>query len=591
MHLKENRMNTDKRVLVAIVLSIAVWLLYEAFLAPPRVMPPRPVDQPMQQQPAMEPAPAPTRAPDAPMAVEQEPQAPAGPARTITVKNSLYRMRFTDTTAGISSMRLFNYKETLPPPALIKWIRSTFNLKGARESIRADNYKELNDLDPSDPLPVIASFVYPNGSLARVEGWQAGKGPGELDAMEHPAQLSFSGIDRNMLQFTKRFKFLPADYRIALDMVITNTSSGSIEGNPFIEWTARRPEESGGGFFSGRSMAAPRISYLIKDSVKKKDLKDIHDEIIIDGTDLAWAAVEQKYFISAIIPENTRPVQLRLSGGDRIVSCKLVLPYMQLAPGQTETFTFSLYLGPRDIDIMQQQQCNLERTIDLGWFDIIAKPLLLSLKFFNRFLHNYGLSIILLTIVIKILFWPLTNKSFKSMQGMKELQPEINALKEKYKDNREEFARQQMDLFRRYKVNPLGGCLPMLLQIPVFIALYRALMDSIELRHANFITFWINDLSAKDPTYIAPLIMGASMFLQQKMTPTSVDPSQARIMMFMPVIFTFMFLNFPSGLVIYWLVNNLISIAQQVYINKKHSHSGGKQCTPSTLKPKQPKKQ
>jgi len=273
------------------------------------------------------------------------------------------------------------------------------------------------------------------------------------------------------------------------------------------------------------------------------------------------------------------------------VSYKLIYPYLRLSPGESQTLKFSLYIGPRDIDILELQNAQLERTIDFGWFDIISKPLLLTLKFLNGFLHNWGVSIIVLTILIKILFWPLTNKSFKSMKGMQKLQPEIKELKEKHKDNKEEFAKQQMALFKRYKVNPLGGCLPMVLQIPVFIALYRALMDSIELRHAAFIPFWINDLAAKDPTYIAPLVMGASMFLQQKMTPTTVDPAQAKIMMFMPVMFTVMFLNFPSGLVIYWLINNLISIAQQVYINKKPSDAGGTQCSPLTSKQNQKKKQ
>jgi YidC/Oxa1 family membrane protein insertase len=178
------------------------------------------------------------------------------------------------------------------------------------------------------------------------------------------------------------------------------------------------------------------------------------------------------------------------------------------------------------------------------------------------------------------------------MKGMQQIQPELQKLKEKYKDDKEEFARQQMSLYRKYKVNPFGGCLPILLQIPVFIALYRTLMDSIELRHANFISFWINDLSAKDPTYIAPIVMGASMLLQQRMTPTAADPAQARMMMFMPIIFTVMFLNFPAGLVIYWLINNVLSIVQQLYINKKSHDSGGSPaCAQPNSKPKRSKKQ
>ncbi len=265
-------------------------------------------------------------------------------------------------------------------------------------------------------------------------------------------------------------------------------------------------------------------------------------------------------------------------------------PFISLNPGEEKTYSFFLYIGPKDIDILSSQNALLEKTINFGWFDIIAKPLLLSLKFFYKYIGNYGLAIILITIIIKILFWPLANKSFKSMKGMQSIQPEIAKLKEKYKDNKEEFAKQQMALYKQYNVNPLGGCLPMLLQIPVFISLYRVLADSIELRHADFISFWINDLSAKDPTYIAPLLMGASMFLQQKMTPSAADPTQAKMMMFMPLIFTVMFLSFPSGLVIYWLLNNVLSIAQQLYINKKSNVPGGNECSPSKPKQKQSKK-
>jgi YidC/Oxa1 family membrane protein insertase len=194
--------------------------------------------------------------------------------------------------------------------------------------------------------------------------------------------------------------------------------------------------------------------------------------------------------------------------------------------------------------------------------------MLFLLKLFYKFIPNYGLAIIFLSAGIKLVFWPLTHKSQKSMKGMQKLQPKIAELKEKYKNNKEELNRKTMEFYRTNKVNPLGGCLPIVIQIPVFFALYRVLLNSIELRHAPLISFWINDLASKDPTYISPLLMGASMFIQQKMTPTVGDPAQAKIMLAMPVIFTFMFLSFPSGLVIYWLVTNVLSIAQQYYINK-----------------------
>jgi YidC/Oxa1 family membrane protein insertase len=254
--------------------------------------------------------------------------------------------------------------------------------------------------------------------------------------------------------------------------------------------------------------------------------------------------------------------------------------------GQTVSAGFQLYFGPRDLGILKELGLKLERAVYFGWTDIIAKPLLYVLWFFNEYLHNYGISIILLTILIKILFWPLTHKSYKSMKEMQKLQPRMAKLREKYKDNREQMNKELMGLYKTYKVNPMGGCLPMVIQIPVFFALFRILGDSIELRHAPFF-LWINDLSAPDrlfqfpfsipfmsPPYGIPmltLLMGASMFLQQKMTPTPGDPTQAKIMMFLPIIFTFMFVNFSSGLVLYWLVNNILSIGQQYRVNKSRT--------------------
>ncbi|NTW07562.1 MAG: membrane protein insertase YidC, partial [Syntrophaceae bacterium] len=195
-------------------------------------------------------------------------------------------------------------------------------------------------------------------------------------------------------------------------------------------------------------------------------------------------------------------------------------------------------------------------------------PLLWVLNFIHNYIANYGLAILVLTLLIKIIFWPLGNLSYKSMQEMKNLQPKIAELKERYKNDQQKIGAETMALYKAHHVNPLGGCLPMLIQIPIFFGLYKALLYSIELRHSPFF-WWIQDLSAKDPYYITPIIMGATQFIQQKMTPTMGDPMQAKLMLFMPVIFTFFFLNFPSGLVIYWLFNNIFSIGQQYYMNKK----------------------
>ncbi|MBI5233265.1 MAG: membrane protein insertase YidC, partial [Deltaproteobacteria bacterium] len=249
-------------------------------------------------------------------------------------------------------------------------------------------------------------------------------------------------------------------------------------------------------------------------------------------------------------------------------SAKAVLTHtLLLGPGQGQDFRFSAYLGPKLYDMLVSKNMGLEEAIEFGMVDFMAKPLLVVLNFFERFLANYALAIILLTCIIKVAFHPLTKQSLNSMKEMQKISPQVMAVRQKYKGDKEKMNKELMELYKRYKINPLAGCLPIIVQIPVFIALYEVLSVAIELRHAPFM-LWIADLSAKDPLYITPILMGGTMFIQQKMTPTTMDPAQAKIMLFMPAIFTVMFLNFPSGLVLYWLVNNIITITQQYYIHK-----------------------
>jgi YidC/Oxa1 family membrane protein insertase len=240
--------------------------------------------------------------------------------------------------------------------------------------------------------------------------------------------------------------------------------------------------------------------------------------------------------------------------------------------------TVQVYVGPKSHQLLKQIDPSLDKLIDLGFFSPLARPMLRLLIAVNSWIHNYGVTIILVTILIKIVLWPLTNTSHKSMRAMQKLQPKMKELQTRYKDDRQGLNRAMMDLYREQKVNPMGGCLPMVLQIPVFFAFYNALLYSIELRHAPFICWdtsiwWVGrgicDLSVHDPSYITPLLMGASMFLQQRMTPvTTADPMQAKMMQFMPLMFLFFFLKAPAGLVIYWLFNNVLTIAQQFIINR-----------------------
>ncbi len=271
--------------------------------------------------------------------------------------------------------------------------------------------------------------------------------------------------------------------------------------------------------------------------------------------------------MQALAPDN-KIDQVLINYRPNLIENRFSTSSFVLLPGHSEVFQGVAYLGPKKLETLSAGDSSFEEAIHFGFFHFLAKPLFDVLRFFNSFIHNYGFSIILLTICIKSIFWPLTHKSYKSMQGMQKLQPEMKRLKEKYADDKQRLNQEMMSFYRDNKVNPLGGCLPILIQIPVFFSLYKVLLDSIELRHAPFI-FWISDLSAKDPYYITPIIMGASMFLQQKLTPTNLDPTQEKVMLMMPVIFTFLFLNFPAGLVIYWLINNLLTILQQLIIRRQ----------------------
>ncbi len=281
--------------------------------------------------------------------------------------------------------------------------------------------------------------------------------------------------------------------------------------------------------------------------------------------DIQWTAFQNKYFAAALIPDQGIKSSQVFKKTEDQVYVSLNFESVQ----STASATHLLYIGTKNLEILENAEHKLFRLIDYGWlgnkFAFLVKPILKALGFFYGILGNYGWSIIGLTFVIKLILFPLTHKSFKSMKGMQKIAPYIKVIQERHKGDRQKINEEMIGLYKKYKVNPLGGCLPMLLQIPVFISLYHALFFSIELRGAPFM-LWIQDLSAQDPYYVTPVLMGATMFLQQKMTPSTADPVQQKIFMFMPILFTFLFITFPSGLVIYWTVNNLLTIAQQYYI-------------------------
>ncbi|SBV91623.1 Membrane protein insertase YidC [uncultured delta proteobacterium] len=326
---------------------------------------------------------------------------------------------------------------------------------------------------------------------------------------------------------------------------------------------------STGKLSQGGDYDLTRVAYLEDDSFKSAESeKDLSAGLTPSGN-FSWAGIMSNYFLAAVTPTDTNTtLKIKLENGAYRVAVEKT--GITVGPAQTASLDASYYIGPKEQGILNAEPGDLGKAINYGFFSIVARPLIAMLHFFYGFAGNWGVAIILLTLVIKIILWPLSYKSYKSMEQMKKLQPMMAKLKEKHGDDKETMNREMMQLYKTYKVNPASGCLPILVQIPVFIGLYQGLLGSIQLRHASFIPHipftdyvWLADLSVKDPYYITPIVMGLTMLLQQKLTPAAGDPMQQKIMMIMPVVFTFFFLNFPSGLVVYWLANNVISIAQQ----------------------------
>ena len=330
--------------------------------------------------------------------------------------------------------------------------------------------------------------------------------------------------------------------------------------------------------FSNGKYDPTRLAWDANESFKEEtSASTLAEKGIIEQGVFNWAGVMSNYFMNVTAPAD--PNNLTLKGRVQGDVWRLALERPDLltpSNGGEVPVAVNWWFGPKDRTMLATAPDHLSQAVNFGMFSIIARPLLTILAFFHSFVGNWGIAILMLTFCIRVVFWPLSQKSFKSMEQMKKLQPMMKKLREKHKDDKEALNKEMMQLYKTYKVNPAGGCLPIVVQIPVFIGLYQALLNSIELRHASFIEYlpfthitWLADLSAADPFYITPLLMGASMFLQQRLTPAAGDPTQQKVMMFMPVIFTVMFINFPAGLVIYWLCNNILSIGQQWWMLRK----------------------
>lgn len=377
-------------------------------------------------------------------------------------------------------------------------------------------------------------------------------------------------LTQGTIQITKRFEFSASDYRIGVRYIIDNQTdepwSSTFYGR--IRRDSHQPLGTSGGMqmepFLGAAFREPDKNY------SKHTFSDLYDGTQKSTLKGGWLAFVQHYFISAWVPpqDDQNKYTLKNIKNTDVFLLDYVGKKFDVAPGTVGSYKADFYVGPKDQPVLADLADHLELTVDYGFLSIVAKPIFFVMSFINGIVGNWGWSIILLTIFIKILLYPLSATGLKSMAKMRKLHPEMARIKEMYADDRQRAGQEQMALFKKHKVNPAGGCFPMLLQMPVFIALFWVLSESVEIRHSPWIG-WIQDLSSKDPLFILPLVMGASMFLMQKLQPAPTDPMQQKIFQIMPIAFTIFCLWFPAGLVLYWTVNNLLSMLQQWVINKQ----------------------
>jgi len=556
----------QQRALVAVIISLVILVLWQYYFAP---SPPETVKEKPGQEKIVPAAKTPEEAGKAVAPVEKKPgavsippaQAPPAikvqPGKDVTVDTPLYTAVFDTRGARLKDFKVKKFLDKMGEGA------KPIDL--AKEII-AGGYPF--GLEISE-----ANFPFSPDSLFQVNTEKLELGPGKDNG-----ELVFSWNSPDGPVLTQQMTFYADSYGVDIGLQMANPSSSrTFEGRPLLAWSGKIfPVPNSGGFAcmpgSGGSGGAevPPFTALVKKELQEVEFKDIKEEKRF-SQNVHWGGFQSKYFLAALIPkksEGTELIMKKVSETDG--NLLMGGPKASLPPGTQFSQSYVMYLGPKELHILKAFGHELDRALDFGWFDVVAKPMLEVMIFFYKYTGNYGMAIILLTVIIKILFWYPTHISYKSMKEMKKVQPEVAKLREKFKDDKEKLNKEMMELYRRYKVNPMSGCLPMVIQIPVFFALYKVLLYSIEIRHAPFY-WWIQDLSVADPYYISPILMGASMFVQQWMTPTTGDPTQAKMMLIMPVVFTFMFLSFPTGLVIYWLFNNLLSIGQQIYINK---HAG-----------------
>ncbi len=538
----------EKRVVIFLVLSLAVILGYDLLLKQLGLLPPtEPVPEPAREESrapsgqvdvpsagrALTPAGSPSSAPSD---VTSPPtSAASAPAleRTVAIETDLVRVVINARGGVISSWELKSFHTAPPDEKPVQLVYQGAKFKG--------------------PLSIATSDASADQALR--EGLYAVET--DFTALDdaHPvghATMRFQD-PASGLKVEKRLTFHQGSYLVDVALTVEGLKQSYevVLGTNFgiVEW--------GDGFIGLIGSAS------LVDGKVEKETPEL--ELERKGA-VQWVALQDKYFLSVLMPQGANAA-LAKKEGEKLVSAGVRIP----SSGAGASTALQLYAGPKEYDTLRSLHVGLEETIDFGWFifgswsvvKAVAKPIFYVLRFINDYTHNYGVTIILLTMGIKMLFVPLQYKSYKSMKQMQVIQPKVQGLQEKHKDDRDKLNKELIKLYRDHKVNPVGGCLPMVLQMPVFVALFNILYMTIDLRQAPFVG-WITDLSVQDPFYVLPIIMGTTMVIQQKITPTTMDPTQAKIMLVLPVFMTFLFINFPAGLVLYWLTNNVLTIGQQM---------------------------
>ena len=560
-------MDEQKRLLLAVVLSIIVLVGYQFFFtAPPQLDNPSqaPQNQTVQpQESAPETVPSNVSDYDGGKTV-QAAGTMVQPAprdfRTISVSTPLYDIAVSEHMAAVKSLTLKDFKATNAPDS---------------------PQKQLVLQTLADRVGGTLFFDMVGGSVQGLGNavYTADTDATALNLADGEKTLAFSWAGSQGVTVQKIFRFRADSYLIDCDIIVQNGSGMPINDALSI---------SVPGLYDDEVKSRSRFAFegpvaYVDNEYLTIDPDDIEDKDTYRGS-IGWAGYSDRYLLTAVMPEAPVDATLKLTYANEIATNRLIQKMDRLDSGKQVKYTYTLYMGPKSHKVLSKYDNLLLKAINFGFFDILAKPLLITMNYIHDVIPNYGVAIILLTVLIKLIFWPLGTKSYKSMNEMKKVQPLMMEIREKYKDDKQRMNQEIMGLYKTYKVNPASGCLPLLVQMPIFFALYRMLYMAIELRHAPFMG-WITDLSGPDrlfnfdfsiPFMEAPsgipvltLLMGASFLLQQKMTPTAGDPMQAKMMMLMPIMMTVLFINFPAGLVLYMFVNNIISMGQQFYTQKK----------------------